>query len=97
MTTVFLCLGEEWKKDVTVLFRHVIRSKNLQSVGEVDHLGYRRRLFERVVPEGQRDPRNLSMKGISCFRGAAGDDLRFPLGCRVLNSDVKATAADRIT
>ena len=39
MTTVFFGLGKEGQQDVTVLFGYMISAKQLESVGEVDHLG----------------------------------------------------------
>ena len=97
VATVFLGLSQERQQDVAVLSRHMVGAKQLEGVGEVDHLGDRWRLFERVIAKGQRDASHLTVKLCVGVRRATRDDLRFALRCWVLDADVKTAPADWIT
>ena len=59
---VFFGLGKEGQQNIAQLSGDVVCSEQLQSVGEIDHLGDRWRFFERVIAERERDPGHLPME-----------------------------------
>src|ERR1700678_1040944 len=75
----------------------MIGAKQLEGVGEVDHLGDGRRLFERVIAKGERDASHLTVKLCVGVWRAACDDLRFTLWRRVLDAYIEAAPSDRIS
>src|ERR1700755_1016440 len=96
MTPVLVRLHQHGQEKIAALFRDLFGAQNLQTLREIDHLGDRGRLFERVVAEGKSDPRYTAMEAAARVRGAAGDDLRFALRCRMFDTDVETATANRI-
>src|SRR5260370_38649165 len=97
MSTIFFGLRQKRKQHVAVLRCYMVRPEQLQCVGEVDHLRDRRRLFERVVAEGERYSGHLAMEALIGLRCATGNDLGFALRRRVLDAHIKTSSPDRVT
>jgi hypothetical protein len=96
MSPILVRLHQHGQEKIAALFRHLFGTQNLETLREIDHLGDRGRLFERVVAEGKSDSGNATMEAAAGVRGAAGDDLRFALRCRMFDTDVETAATDRI-
>src|SRR5216683_154485 len=96
MSAVLLGLCQKGQQDIALLNRHMIASKHLQCVREIDHLGDGRWLFERIVPKRERDTSHLAMELRIRLRCAACDDLRFALWRWVFYPDIQTATANRV-
>src|ERR1035438_5606721 len=96
MTPVLLRFCQERQQHVAVLLGYVVGSEQLKRIRDVDHLRDRRRLFERIVAERERNPRHLPVKRLIGLWSAAGDDLRLALRRRVLDTHVETAPADGV-
>src|ERR1700735_5082597 len=96
MTPVLLRFCQERQQHVAVLLGYVVGSEQLKCVGKVDHLRDRRRLFEGVIAERERDSRHLPVKLLIGLRSAACDDLRLAFWRRMLNANVEAPPSNGV-
>jgi hypothetical protein len=96
VTSILFRLSEEGQENVTKLGGHMVCAYQLQGICEVEHLGNRGGLFERIVAECECYAGHLPMELLRCLWSTTGDNFRLAFRCWMFDPDVQTASADRI-